>query len=116
MFQFSGFAHYCGYSSNNQVSPFGNPRINSYLLIPAAYRSLSRPSSPLRAKASPVYPFLLSSTIPPFARYVCFFSLVASSQYHVSSIFVLRLDTCYLIPNTPVLSLLLSSLSIYFFQ
>jgi hypothetical protein len=47
------------------------------LLIPAAYRSLSRPSSPLRAKASPVYPFLLSSTHTPFARMVCFLILVA---------------------------------------
>ena len=36
------------------VAPFGNPRIKGYLLLPAAYRSLSRPSSPLRAKASPV--------------------------------------------------------------
>src|SRR3546814_14235086 len=33
----------------------------SYVLIPGAYRSLSRPSSPLRAKASSVCPFLLSS-------------------------------------------------------
>ena len=32
-----------------QVAPFGNLRINSYLLIPVAYRSLSRPSSPSRA-------------------------------------------------------------------
>ena len=49
-------------SSTSQVSPFGNLRINSYLLIPEAYRSLSRPSSPLRAQASPVCPFLLSSS------------------------------------------------------
>jgi hypothetical protein len=35
------------------VAPFGNLRINSYVPIPVAYRSLSRPSSPLRAKASP---------------------------------------------------------------
>ena len=36
------------------VAPFGNQRINGYLHLPVAYRSLSRPSSPLRAKASPV--------------------------------------------------------------
>jgi hypothetical protein len=42
------------------VVPFGNLRIDSYLPIPAAYRSLSRPSSPLRAKASPVRPCLFS--------------------------------------------------------
>ena len=28
------------------VVPFGNPRINGHLRLPAAYRSLSRPSSP----------------------------------------------------------------------
>ena len=39
-----------------QVAPFGNPRIDSYLPIPAAYRSLSRPSSPSRAQASPMCP------------------------------------------------------------
>ena len=32
-----------------RVSPFGNPRIDGYLHLPAAYRSLSRPSSALDA-------------------------------------------------------------------
>ena len=36
-------------SSTCWVAPFGNLRIDSYVPIPAAYRSLSRPSSPLRA-------------------------------------------------------------------
>src|SRR6185503_6589442 len=79
MFQFSGFAHFCDYSSSSQVSPFGNLRINSYLLIPGAYRSLSRPSSPLRAKASPVYPFLLSSTRAPFAPHGMLFLIPVAS-------------------------------------
>ena len=35
-------------SSNYWVAPFGNLRINLYVPIPVAYRSLSRPSSPLR--------------------------------------------------------------------
>lgn len=35
--------------SVHQVTPFGNRRINSHLPIPGAYRSLSRPSSPLGA-------------------------------------------------------------------
>jgi hypothetical protein len=39
-----------------RVSPFGNLRINGYLLLPAAYRSLSRPSSAPGAKASPLRP------------------------------------------------------------
>ena len=34
-----------------RVSPFGNPRIEAYLQLPAAYRSLSRPSSAPSAKA-----------------------------------------------------------------
>ena len=42
------------------VAPFGNLRIKGYLLLPAAYRSLSRPSSPPRAKASFMCPSLLS--------------------------------------------------------
>ena len=37
-----------------RVPPFGHPRINGHLRLPAAFRSLSRPSSPLRAKASSV--------------------------------------------------------------
>ena len=40
------------YPSGNWVVPFGNPWIKGYLLLPMAYRSLSRPSSPPRAKAS----------------------------------------------------------------
>ena len=36
------------------VSPFGNLRIKGYLLLPEAYRSLSRPSSAPDAKAFPL--------------------------------------------------------------
>ena len=36
------------------VSPFGNLRITGYLLLPEAYRSLSRPSSGPDAKAFPL--------------------------------------------------------------
>ena len=78
----------CNYPSGNQVSPFRNLRINSYLPIPVAYRSLSRLSSPLRAKASPVYPFLLSSTYTAFARYGMLFrvlSVLISSPGQVPS-------------------------------
>ena len=35
-------------SSTGRVAPFGNLRINRGVLFPVAYRSLSRPSSPLR--------------------------------------------------------------------
>ncbi len=37
---------------NGRVSPFGNLRIKAYSQLPEAYRSVLRPSSPLRAKAS----------------------------------------------------------------
>ena len=56
MFQFARFAFYI-YLFNikcrkRRVSPFGNPRIKVYSQLPRAYRSVSRPSSPLDAKAS----------------------------------------------------------------
>ena len=63
MFQFPGFASQglCiqprdDISSRCRVAPFGNPRIQACLQLPAAYRSLSRPSSPARAKASTIRP------------------------------------------------------------
>ena len=43
-----------------RVSPFGHPRIKGYLLLPAAFRSLSRPSSALSAKASALCSFCLT--------------------------------------------------------
>ena len=51
------------YPSGNWVVPFGNPRIKGHLHLPEAYRSLSRPSSPPRAKASTRRPNLLSPFI-----------------------------------------------------
>ena len=42
------------------VVPFGNLRIKGHLHLPGAYRSLSRPSSPPRAKASTRRPNFLS--------------------------------------------------------
>ena len=43
-----------------RVAPFGCPRITGHLHLPAAFRSLSRPSSPPKAKASTVCPSLFS--------------------------------------------------------
>ena len=45
--------------STRRVAPFGNPGISTYLQLRPAYRSLSRPSSPPGALASPVRPWLL---------------------------------------------------------
>ena len=35
--------------STSRVAPFGHPRINAHVQLPVVFRSLSRPSSPLRA-------------------------------------------------------------------
>ena len=43
----NGFSKYLRW-----VSPFGNLRIKGYSHLPVAYRSVSRPSSPVHAKAS----------------------------------------------------------------
>ena len=43
----------------HRVSPFGNLRIKAHLRLPVAYRSLSRPSSALSAKAFPLRPLQL---------------------------------------------------------
>ena len=40
------------------VPPFGYPRINAYSQLPTAFRSVSRPSSPLIAKAFTRCPYL----------------------------------------------------------
>ena len=42
------------YDTFRWVSPFGNLRIEAYLQLPEAYRSLSRPSSAPDAKAFPL--------------------------------------------------------------
>ena len=46
----------CDMSSTCQVALFGNLRIKVYVPLPTVYRSLSRPSSPLRAQAFPIRP------------------------------------------------------------
>ena len=47
----------------SQVSPFRHLRINGYLLLPEAFRSLSRLSSALSAKASTLCSFLLNQLL-----------------------------------------------------
>ncbi len=48
---------------SRRVSPFGHLRIKAYVRLPEAFRSLSRPSSPVRAKASTMRPYLLDQNI-----------------------------------------------------
>ena len=56
--------------STSRVAPFGNLGIKGYLHLPQAYRSLSRPSSPPRAKASTVCPCLLSLSMTQFSKLI----------------------------------------------
>ena len=53
------------------VSPFGYPRFSGYLLLPAAFRSLLRPSSALSAKASALRSSCLTSPLPVLACTAC---------------------------------------------
>jgi hypothetical protein len=72
MFQFPGFASRTyGFSAGypeGWVSPFGHPRINDRSHLPAAFRSVPRPSSPLGAKASTERPYHARDHTPPPAR------------------------------------------------
>ena len=54
------------WSSSSRVSPFRYLRLNGYLLLPAAFRSLSRLSSALSAKASTLRSFLLDLLLAVF--------------------------------------------------
>ena len=67
MFQFSRlppYTYFIQYTVHGHYSmwvpPFGNLRIKGYLRLPAAYRSLSRPSSATGAKASSLRSFMLN--------------------------------------------------------
>ena len=65
MFQFPGFAPgqaRCR-DRSRRVSPFGHPRVTGHLPLTAAFRSLSRPSSPPRATGIPRAP-LFAFSVP----------------------------------------------------
>jgi hypothetical protein len=63
MFHFTGCGALCSIDSSRgkgglllRVTPFGNRRVKAYLPLSVAYRSLSRPSSPVGTKASIMCP------------------------------------------------------------
>ena len=56
--------HMDDWSLSSRVSPFRHLRVNGYLLLTAAFRSLSRLSSALSAKASTLRSFLLDLSFP----------------------------------------------------
>ena len=73
--------------SECRVVPFGNLWIKGYLHLPEAYRSLSRPSSPPRAKASAMRPCLLSFKLT-------FKYQVSSIRYYPGILNIAVLKTC----------------------
>ena len=70
------------------VSPFRNLRINAYLQLPAAYRSLSRLSSAPSAKAFALRPYSLDRFygFPFRSRHSIFLILFRSCLLHPSQI------------------------------
>ena len=63
------YSPYSDWSSSSRVSPFRNRRVNGYLLLTVAYRSLSRLSSALSAKASTLRSLYLDLLILAFSIY-----------------------------------------------
>ena len=57
------------------VVPFGDPRVKGHLHLTAAFRSLSRPSSPPGAKASTRCPYLLFCRLTVTCVTVSYFQL-----------------------------------------
>ena len=85
------------------VTPFGDLRVNGYVLLTAAYRSLSRPSSPYSSKASAIDLYSLDHIIfpasPLFALCTSSFKLSCSAlAYDTSFTFCSKYQTyvCYL--------------------
>ena len=70
------------WSSSSRVSPFRYLRLNGYLLLPAAFRSLSRLSSALSAKASTLRSFLLDYSILVIIALITFVTNFWSVTYY----------------------------------
>ena len=67
-----------------RVAPFGNLRIDAYLRLPAAYRSLSRPSSAPSAKASALRSSSLDQSVSFDLFVLRFFAVLARTLYGLS--------------------------------
>ena len=70
------------WSSSRRVSPFRHLRIKDYLHLPAAFRSLSRLSSALSAKASTLRSFLLDYSILVIIALITFVTNFWSVTYY----------------------------------
>ena len=72
------------WSLSSRVSPFRDPWIKGYLLLPMAFRSLSRLSSALSAKASALCSFLLD------LRYIALYRFFIITVW-----FPIRFSVCF---------------------
>ena len=74
-----------------RVSPFRNLRISGHVLLPAAYRSLSRLSSALSARASALRPFCLATwfftLLQIWNKYYNYYTDIHCLSYSVSKQF-----------------------------
>ena len=95
-----------------RVTPFGNLRITGCLLLPAAFRSLPRPSSPDSSEASTMNPYSLDHilVVHPCVYYHGFHTHTPALQKYAAlhskrydSYFRLNLPACdLLLPSHPV--------------
>ena len=84
---------------SRRVTPFGHPGIKGHVLLPPAFRSLSRPSSPVSSRASAMDLYSLghmASSPYIFVAFTCIPSL------YISNIFLLGQNRVELL--TPALS------------
>ena len=84
------------------VSQFGNLRIEAYLQLPAAYRSLSRPSSAPDAKAFTLCSFMLE--LLSFAFFAWVSQIICYNEKAFPSKCFHILALCFLFWFSPVLS------------
>ena len=80
------------------VSPFRDLRVNGYLLLTAAYRSLSRLSSALSAKAST----LRSSSLDRVVMRSTLFGSCEQQPHHVSRLLLFRKNGIFAEPDSTV--------------
>ena len=74
------------WNRSQRVTPFGHPGIKGYVLLPPAFRSLSRPSSPVSSRASAMDLYSLghmASSPYIFVAFTCIPSLYISNSSHV---------------------------------
>ena len=94
-----------------RVTPFGRPRITGYVLLPAAFRSLSRPSSPYSSQASTINLYSLDHIIFTAAGFPVYTAGLA--LYTPPAAPSLRFTSVYTFQCTRFPSLVLSKILAY---